>query len=199
VAKTIKHGTIELQGNLELKENIRNSQILDLSVAQALEVIKENGPRTMSKGLQEWNLEDGLILYRGKIYVPRDKNLRRDLVKAHHDSPSRGQPGRYQTQELVSRNYWWPGMGHFIKEYVEGCVICQETKINTHPSKELLHPTEIPTKPYEIITSDLIVAISESDSFTAIAMITDHYQYAISQIRSHGGAQDSRRSYEGSA
>jgi hypothetical protein len=118
LAKTIKHDTIKIQGDLELKENIKNSQVLDFSVAQALEVIKENSPRTMSKGLQEWNLEDGLILYRGKIYVPRDKNLRRDLVKAHHDPPSRGYPGRYQMQELVSRNYWWPGMGQFIKEYI---------------------------------------------------------------------------------
>jgi hypothetical protein len=67
VAKTIKHVTIEIQGNLELKENIRNSQVLDFSVAQALEVIRENSPRTMSKGLQEWNLEDGLILYGGKV------------------------------------------------------------------------------------------------------------------------------------
>jgi hypothetical protein len=157
---------------------LRNSQVLDFSVAQALEVIKENGPRTMSKGLQEWNLEDGLILYRGKIYVPRDKNLRQDLVKAHHDPPSRGHPGCYQTQELVSRN-WWPGMGQFIKEYIKGCAICQETKINTHPSKEPLHPTEIPTKPYEIITSDLIVVLPESDGFTAIAMITDQHSKQI--------------------
>jgi hypothetical protein len=64
-------------------------------------------------------------------------------------------------------------MGQFIKECVEGCSVCQETKINTHPSKELLHPTEIPTKSYKIITSDLITALPESDGFTAIAMITD--------------------------
>jgi hypothetical protein len=46
-------------------------------------------------------------------------------------------------------------------------------KIYTHPLKQPLHPTEIPTKPYEIIMSDLIVALPQSDGFTAIAMITD--------------------------
>jgi hypothetical protein len=152
VAKTIKHDTVEIQGDLQLKENIKNSPVLDFSVAQVLEIIKGNSPRAMSKGLQKWNLEDGLILYRGKVYFPRDEDLRQEVAKTHHDPPSRGHPGRYQTQELVSRNYWWPGMSQFIKEYIKGCAVCQETKINTHPSKELLHPTEIPTRPYEIIT-----------------------------------------------
>ena len=167
--------TVEIQGDLELKDKIKKSQVLDFSVAQALEIIKENGPRSMSKGLQEWNLEDGLILFRGKVYIPRDEELRREIVKLHHDPPTRGHPGRYQTQELMSRNYWWPGMGQFIKEYVEGCAICQETKINTHPTKEPIHPTEIPTRPFQIITSDLIVGLPESDGYTALVMITDRH------------------------
>jgi hypothetical protein len=43
VAKTIKHDTIEIQGDLQHKENIKNSPVLDFSVAQALEIIKGNG------------------------------------------------------------------------------------------------------------------------------------------------------------
>lgn len=106
-----------------LSKKIKESQILDFLVAKALNKVKTNGPRAMNKGLQEWNLEDGLILYRGKVYVPRDNNLQQEIVKTCHNPPVRGHPGHYQTLEIVSRNYWWPGMSIFVKVYIEGCAI----------------------------------------------------------------------------
>ena len=36
---------------------------------------KTLGPRRLTDGLQEWNLEDGLLLFKGKIYVPNDPAL----------------------------------------------------------------------------------------------------------------------------
>src|SRR5882724_3325663 len=41
------------------------------------------------KGLrcEEWRENDGLVLYRGRVYVPPDSQLRHDLVNALHDSP----------------------------------------------------------------------------------------------------------------
>ena len=118
-------------------------------------------------------MEDGLILFKGKIYVPNNLELRREIVRIHHDPPGRGHPGRYQTQELVNRNYWWPGLGRFIKEYVEGCAVCQESKNITHPTKEPLHPTELPTRPFQIITSDFITGLPLSQGFDAIMTVMD--------------------------
>jgi hypothetical protein len=66
-------------------------------------------------------------------------------------------------------------MSVFVKDYVEGCATCQETKNNTHPTKEPLHPTEIPEKPYKIITLDFIVGLPESNGYTTIMMITDRH------------------------
>ena len=83
-----------------------------------------------------------------------------------------GHPGHYQTLELVSRTYWWPGMSQFVKNYVKGCTTCQQTKINTHPTKEPLHPTEIPTRPFQIITQDLVTGLPESEGYNSIVVIT---------------------------
>ena len=63
-------------GDTSLRQQIKSSQEYDKEVSQALEVILKNGPCSLTKGLEEWNLEDGIILYRGQIYVPRDDNLR---------------------------------------------------------------------------------------------------------------------------
>jgi hypothetical protein len=157
----------------DLKKQIQEATTMEDEVTKALPIIQRNGPRALSKGLQEWNYEDNLILYRGKVYVPKDLELRREIVKQHHNPPIMGHPGHYQTLELVSRTYWWPGMSQFIKNYVKGCATCQQTKINTHPTKEPLHPTEIPTKPFQIITQDLVTGLPESDGYDSILVITD--------------------------
>jgi hypothetical protein len=51
----------------------------------------------------EWSeITDGLLLFRGKIYVPKGQDLQRRIVKQHHDSRIAGHPGRWKTLELVS-------------------------------------------------------------------------------------------------
>jgi len=46
--------------------------------------------------LQDWNYENGLLLYRGKIYIPHsvEDTLQQQIVQMHHDLPSAGHPGR---------------------------------------------------------------------------------------------------------
>src|ERR1700675_502302 len=70
-----------------LIQRIKNAQSSDPEVSQALETILKNGDSSITKGLQDWNLEDGIILHREHIYVPKDADLRRDIVKRYHNHP----------------------------------------------------------------------------------------------------------------
>jgi hypothetical protein len=117
----------------------------------------------MKKGLQEWNYKDGLILYRGKIYVPKDNMLQREVVKSCHDPEARGHPGQWKTFQNVQANYWWPGMSIFVKDYVSGCATCQESKHDTLPMHMPIQPTEIPTQPFEFLTMDFIVELPKAE------------------------------------
>lgn len=173
---------VELLGDEELKQKIKDNDEFDDEVSLAIEAIKDSGPRSLRKGIQEWNYEDGLILYRGKIYVPKNDELRREVVRSCHDPIIRGHPGRQGTLELVSRNYWWPGMTVFIKAYVDGCAICQQTKIDTHPTKVPIQPTQIPNRPFQYLTMDFIVKLPESDNYNSILLITDQFSKAIVTI-----------------
>ena len=58
-----------------LRKRIRTAQDYDTEVSKALKSILKNGPRTISRGLKDWNLEDGIILHRGQIYISKDINL----------------------------------------------------------------------------------------------------------------------------
>ena len=58
---------------------------------------------------KSWTLnEDGYIMVNDRLYVPNSDTLRDDIIRAHHDSPLSGHPGKVKTWELIKRDYWWP-------------------------------------------------------------------------------------------
>ena len=92
----------------------------------------------------DWKLElvDGrnTLFYKGWNYVLDDLNLQRDVVKMLHDHEMAGHPGEAETLVSVERLYWWPGLRTFVRNYVKGCGVCQQYKINCLPS----HPSYMP-------------------------------------------------------
>ena len=147
--------------------------LLSDEVTKNYQALLKSGPREFKKPLEEWNFENGLLLFRGHVYIPKDKDesLRRRIVQIHHDLPSAGHPGRWKTYELVSRNYWWPGMSVFIKKYVAGCDICQRMKNRPQQPYGPLQPNPVPGEPWEIITVDLITQLPESLGHNAILVV----------------------------
>ncbi|KAL7277513.1 hypothetical protein ACG7TL_008434 [Trametes sanguinea] len=154
----------------EVKEALLNDE-----VTKDYKQLLKSGPREFKKSLDDWNYENGLLLYRGKVYIPKSDNddLRRRVVQMHHDLPSAGHPGRWKTYELVSRNYWWPGMSIFVKKYVTGCDTCQRMKNRPQQPYGPLQPNPVPEGPWEIITVDLITQLPESFGHTAICVVVD--------------------------
>jgi len=92
----------------------------------------------------EWSNVDGLLQFRGKIYVPRSPDLHRQIVALCHDTQIAGHPGRWKTLELVSQNYWWPQMSRYIGQYVSTCNLCLWTKPWQHSPVSELQPLSVP-------------------------------------------------------
>ena len=95
----------------------------------------------------EWKIEGELVLKEGKVYVPKDEELRAEVIWLHHDVLTAGHRGRWKTVELVTRNYWWLGVTRDIGRYVEGCDLCQKMKNRTEELAGKLKLSEIPEKP----------------------------------------------------
>ena len=99
--------TYEMPINNEiiLKE-VKAALLLD-KVTKDYKMLLKSGPREFEKSLQDWNYENRLLLYRGKVYIPYsvEDTLQQQIIKMHHNLPSAGHPGWWKTYELVSRNY----------------------------------------------------------------------------------------------
>jgi len=146
-------------------------------LGQKLKELITSGPRQVTKGLQDWNYENRLFLYKGLVYVPDNKNVRCKIVQQFYDSIM-GHPGQWKTVKLITREYWWPGITEFIKAYIKGCTTCQTTKIKP-PVKVPLKPNEIPSGIWETITMDFIVDLPTSNGYDSILTVVNHHSKAI--------------------
>lgn len=113
----------------EIQEAIQIAIHLDPSLEAVLEFIQRDHsitPALVKAKFKDYKLQVELLLYNGKIMVPDDENIKRDLVTYFHDSPLAGHPGRNQILKLVSRNYYWPGMKALVNKFIETCKVCQQ-------------------------------------------------------------------------
>jgi hypothetical protein len=162
----------------DIKTQIRECQNHDPEVSTALATILANGPKSITKGLEDWNLEDGLILRQGRIYVPQSSELRKHITQTYHESPATGHPGRWKTYELLTREYWWPGMSTFVKDFVDGCAQCQTTK--TLPKTTVpLQPNDIPANVWQIVTMDFITDLPQSKGYDSLLVTVDRFSKAV--------------------
>src|SRR5437588_81945 len=117
------------------------------------------------------------MLYKGLVYVPNKETLKRKIVQQFHDNLM-GHPGQWKTLELITREYYWPGMTEFVKAYIKGYATCQTTKIRP-PVKVPLKPTEIPEGPWETITMDFITDLPTSKGYDSILTVVNCHSKAI--------------------
>ncbi len=105
-----------------------------------------------------------------------DANIQRKVLKECHDHPTAGHPGAASTYFLTRRNYWWPNLKDFVRNYVKGCGICQQNKTITQPQKPPLFPItpKKDTRPFATIAMDWITKLPISDGWDSILTITDH-------------------------
>ena len=92
------------------------------------------------------------------------------LMEAHDKL---GHQGNLCTYCLIKCQYYWKGMNKDIRKYIANCVLCwwEKAKVQQYP----LQMTEIPDRPYDKITIDLVTECKTSTSDNKhIPTIIDH-------------------------
>jgi hypothetical protein len=163
--------SLEISGDISLLECIKSEKNRESKVTQ--EMIKQ--PKVV------WE-KDNVIYRNNKIYVPKNKEIRDDILHDHHDSPDVGHPGIHCMLELIKRTYWWPMIKTDIQNYVKGCSACQKNKIIRQPGHISLSPLPIPKQPWQEISIDMIGPLPKSDEYNSILVIVDRFSKMIHLI-----------------
>ena len=148
----------------DIIKRIKKNRTREKEMVQALQ--KENG--------LAWE-EDEVAYMEGTIYAPNNKDIKEEILKEHHGPADVGHPGQYRMQELIKRTYWWPGLKEDVKKYVQGCIKCQQNKVQHQKRAGELHPLEIPEGPWQDISINMIGPLPRSNEMDTILVIVDRF------------------------
>jgi len=82
--------------------------------------------------------ETGFLQLDGRIYIPDLDDLCLRVLRYRHNRPLAGHFGQNRTLELMWREYTWPGLRTFVKNYVRSCTSCAQAKTLHHRPYGLL-------------------------------------------------------------
>ena len=113
------------------------------------------------------------MLKKGKVYVPKNEELKVEIIQLYHDVPVTRHRGKWKMIELVTKNYWWPDIMKDVEKYVEGCNMCQRMKNRTETSAGKLKLSEVPEKLWAHLTVDFITKLPVVAGKDVILVVCD--------------------------
>jgi hypothetical protein len=123
------------------------------------------------------SIQDGLILWRGLVYIP--VRLRERISQEIHEEPTSGHQGIERTIERITRNYYFPGLRKTVEKIIQECDICKRSKHERHASYGKMTHIQTPDKPWKSISFDWITKLPRSHEpmsrteYDSIWVITD--------------------------
>jgi hypothetical protein len=118
--------------------------------------------------------EKGILWFNDKLIVPKDKELRNQIMVEAHSSKLSIHPGSSKMYQDLKPYFWWTKMKKEIIAYVARCDNCCRVKA-IHMKPGLLQPLSIPGWKWKEIVMDFIVGLPTTEKgFDSIWVIVDH-------------------------
>ena len=97
------HEVVVEEPKVDMLEKIKKVRSKDKDVVRVVEEMKKAGVRELRGN--KWQIEGDLVLKKRKVYVPKNEELRAEVIQSHHDILATRHRGRWKMVELVMRNY----------------------------------------------------------------------------------------------
>jgi len=124
-----------------IQDNIISAQLCDKSV----KIIKQELARGEEK-YKCFHLDNkGVLWFDNRIVVPKDHQLRRQILNEAHLSKFSIYPGSTKMYQDLRQHYWWTRMKREIAKYISECDVCQRIKASHLKVVGTLQPLSIPS------------------------------------------------------
>jgi hypothetical protein len=129
----------QIQNLFDLNYN-KNKKLKSIILA-----LKEKKLRHRRISLAKCELFEKYLNYYKRLYVSADEELYAELLRLYHASFVAGYMGQIRTYEVLSREYYWPGMLFYVERWVRNCYICKRTiALKKSPSRSSKIPPDSP-------------------------------------------------------
>jgi hypothetical protein len=114
------------------------------------------GPSQLRQRAERFVLsEDGVLFLReGRRRCVIGERERLLLLQEAHDAKAAGHQGVERTAGRLVTMAFWPGMVEDAKKFVNSCDLCQRNKTVPHPPRAPHEPSEVPSRPWEVVSMD---------------------------------------------
>lgn len=124
---------------------------------------------------KHYSLSRGILLYKGRLVIPRSSQWVQRFLKEYHASPAGGHAGALRTYRRLATNLHWPGMMRSVTQFMAECDVCQRNKYETKSPAGLLNPLPIPDRVWEDISLDFITGLPRSMGIDCILVVVDRF------------------------
>lgn len=149
-------------------DSLREASETDTKISEKRQQLLENNPLS-----EDYEWRDGLLFYKGKVWVPKLNSLRHELIKHFHDSRYGGHSGVYRTWARMACSFTWAGMKNNVQQYVLSCDTCQHIKSDSRRPSGLLQPLPVPEHLWEDVTMDFVEGLPTSNGYNGILVVVD--------------------------
>jgi transposase InsO family protein len=156
-----------------LRENRESSSL------QALRIQAQDDRET------DFELEDGLLLYNGRLVVPQSGYVQTELIQEAHNQVSTAHPGRDKTYHLLRPRYYWPKMLRDIERFVRNCQPCRRAHVPRDKTPGFLHPLPIPEHPWQHVTMDFKSMPKDKFGYDTVFVVIDRLSKQAISIPCH--------------
>ena len=118
--------------------------------------------------------DQGVIWFKNRIVVPKNEELRQQILDEAHLSRYSIHPGSTKMYQDLKQHYWWTKMKIEIARYVAKCDTCRRVKAIHMKTAGPLQSLPIPTWKWEDISMDFIVGLPRTaKGYDSIWVIVD--------------------------
>ena len=118
--------------------------------------------------------EKGVLWFKDRLVVPKDKELRNQILEEAHSSKLSIHPGSSKMYQDLKSRFWWTKMKKEIAAYVARCDNCCRVKAIHMKPAGLLQPLSVLGSKWKEICMDFIVGLPPTQkNFNSIWVIVD--------------------------
>uniref|UniRef100_A0A1J3DI19 RNA-directed DNA polymerase n=1 Tax=Noccaea caerulescens TaxID=107243 RepID=A0A1J3DI19_NOCCA len=105
---------------------------------------------------------NGTYLFRNRVSVPDNKDLKDEILRQAHTSTFSIHPGNTKMYRDLKRYYHWDGMKRDIAVWVSQCQTCQMVKAERRVPSGLLQDLPMPEWKWDMVTMDFVTGLPKT-------------------------------------